>query len=82
MPIFEYRCQNCDTKYEVLHKSTLNQQEVSCPKCNSTESKKLFSAFSASIESSGYSGGCENGSCGIPASSSASGCASGLCGLN
>ncbi|MFO7444818.1 MAG: zinc ribbon domain-containing protein [Ignavibacteriaceae bacterium] len=81
MPLFEYKCKNCDTKYEVLHKSAVKQEEVACPKCHSTESKKLFSAFSASIDNSGgYSGSsCATGNCEIPASG---GCASGMCGLN
>lgn len=80
MPLFEYKCSSCNTKYEVLHKSSVNQEEVTCPRCSSKESKKLFSTFSASVESSGsYSGGCDSGNCEIPA---AGGCASGMCGLN
>ena len=48
MPIFEYKCKQCNNKFEVLHKSSVNQEEVNCPKCNSTENKKLLSSFSAS----------------------------------
>ena len=47
MPIFEYKCKQCNSKFEVLHKSSLNQEEVSCPKCNSIENQKLLSTFSA-----------------------------------
>ncbi len=81
MPLFEYRCENCGSKYEVLHKSSAHQEEVTCPKCNSTKNKKLLSTFSATFDgSSSYSsGGCASGNCDIP---SAGGCASGLCGLN
>ena len=81
MPVFEYQCKSCNTKYEVLHKSTLKQEEVSCPNCESKESKKLFSSFSASVNnSSSYSGGsCASGNCDMPYSG---GCASGMCGLN
>ncbi len=81
MPIFEYRCENCGSKYDVLHKSSVNQEEVTCPKCNSTKSKKLLSTFSASIDgSSSYSSSnCASGNCDVPSSG---GCASGLCGLN
>ncbi len=81
MPLFEYKCADCNTKYEVLHKSATNLSDVSCPNCNSKNAKKLLSTFSASVSdssSSSYSGGCENGSCGLPSG----GCASGMCGLN
>lgn len=83
MPMYEYKCSDCDTKFEVLHKSTLNKEEVTCPKCNSVKNNKLFSAFSASVNSSSYSSGdsCSSGSC-SPAPSFGGGCASGMCGLN
>jgi len=81
MPIFEYKCGDCDSKYEVLHKSLSNQQEVECPECGSKNSKKLLSSFSASMgSSSNFDGGCATGNCGIPAPTG--GCASGMCGLN
>ncbi len=80
MPIFEYKCSECDTKFEVLHKSTAQQDDVSCPKCNSIKNKKLFSSFSSSINSDNYSssGNCATGQCQTPVS----GCSSGICGLN
>ena len=80
MPIFEYKCKQCSTKFEVLHKSSLNQEEVSCPKCNSKENKKLLSSFSATGFSANNSG-CESGSCGVEPSYGG-GCSSGMCGLN
>lgn len=80
MPIFEYKCKQCNAKFEVLHKSSLNQEEVSCPSCNSKESKKLLSSFSASGFSSSDSS-CETGNCNVPPSYGG-GCSSGMCGLN
>lgn len=82
MPVFEYKCSKCNTKFEVLHKSSVKQDEVSCPKCSSTENKKLFSAFSASVNSGSdfSSPGCADGSCAMP--SYGGGCANGMCGLN
>ena len=81
MPLFEYRCENCGSKYEVLHKSSAHQEEVTCPKCNSAQSKKLLSTFSATFDgSSSYSSNsCASGNCDVP---STGGCSSGLCGLN
>lgn len=84
MPLYEYKCSDCKSKFEVLHKSTLSLEEVTCPKCDSTKNKKLFSSFSASISSGSdhLSGGCSDGSCGMSDSSEAGGCATGMCGLN
>jgi len=84
MPIFEYKCSDCSSKFEVLHKSTLKEEEVTCPNCNSAKNKKLFSSFNASVSSgSDYSAGsCASGNCSIPDNSPMGGCASGMCGLN
>lgn len=82
MPIFEYKCNNCGKKFDVLHKSSTNMAEVVCPDCQSKNSKKLLSSFSASMSSGGFEGGssCSDGSCGVP--SYGGGCANGMCGLN
>ena len=82
MPIFEYKCNDCGKKFDVLHKSSANLEEVVCPDCQSKNSKKLLSSFSASISSGGFEGGssCSDGSCGMP--SFGGGCANGMCGLN
>jgi putative FmdB family regulatory protein len=78
MPLFEYQCKSCNTKYEVLHKSTEKTEDVTCPECRSKESKKLLSSFSASMGTSS-SGGCASGNCDMPYGG---GCQSGMCGLN
>jgi putative FmdB family regulatory protein len=84
MPLFEYKCSDCNSKFEVLHKSSVNTEEVTCPECNSNKNKKLFSSFSASVNSdSNYStDSCSTGNCGIPDNTYSGGCASGICGLN
>ena len=81
MPIFEYKCNDCETKFDFLHKSINNIIEVNCPVCNSEDNKKLLSSFSTLMGSSSNSTlGCADGSCEIPAPMG--GCASGMCGLN
>lgn len=80
MPVFEYKCRDCGTVYDVLHKSNTNKEDVVCPKCSSKKQDKLISSFSSSIKSSSGSGGCEGGSCGLP--SYGGGCSNGMCGLN
>lgn len=78
MPIFEYKCNKCSNKFEILHKSANNIEQVLCPECQSEDNKKLFSAFSASGSSRDNS--CVSGSCGVEPSYG--GCSSGMCGLN
>lgn len=82
MPLFEYKCKDCGRKFDVLHKSPTNLEEVICPDCQSKNSQKLLSTFSASTGSSNFDSGssCADGSCGMP--SFGGGCANGMCGLN
>ena len=81
MPIFEYKCEDCNNMFEILHKSTNTQDEVFCPDCKSTNYKKLISVFSSKISSSSPDfGGCSEGSCGMP--QYGGGCSNGMCGMN
>ena len=81
MPIFEYQCKDCKSKFEILHKSSTSKEEVLCPECRSKNSVKLISTFnSVETNSSDFSNSnCATGSCDIPSNE---GCSSGLCGLN
>ncbi|OQY73889.1 MAG: hypothetical protein B6D44_05740 [Ignavibacteriales bacterium UTCHB2] len=80
LPVFEYKCNNCNSKFEVFHKSLTNPENVSCPQCHSKENQKVFSTFS-SVGFSTSSSGCETGNCSAEPSYSG-GCSSGFCGLN
>ena len=78
MPTYSYKCEKCETKYEVFHKVKEIKDDVVCPSCGSIEAKKLMTAagisgFSGSSSSS-YdlpvapscsSGACQNGMCGL-----------------
>lgn len=81
MPVYEYKCEKCNHKYEALVKSDVSATDVSCPACNSTEKRKLFSTFSASVNSDNVSGSdyCAGGNCNL---NEAPSCSSGFCGLN
>jgi putative FmdB family regulatory protein len=41
MPIYEYRCCDCNTSFEVLVRG---EEAVACPNCGSTSLDKLISA--------------------------------------
>ena len=66
MPIYEYRCLDCETKFEKI--VSLKTAAMDCDACGSSRVEKLFSAFavqaggSDTLESA--SGGC--GTCGAP----------------
>lgn len=80
MPVFEFKCEKCDTRFEILVKSSAAENSVTCPACRAEKPKKLFSSFSAKTSSPDYKyDGCADGSCGM---NPAPGCAAGMCGLN
>lgn len=56
MPLYEYRCIECNEKFEKLVRSTLAEAEVCCPNCGSSSVKRLVSLFGALGFSTGSSG--------------------------
>jgi putative FmdB family regulatory protein len=49
MPIFEFKCKNCDHVFEeFLFSSNTESATIVCPKCGSENADKLMSAFSSS----------------------------------
>jgi putative FmdB family regulatory protein len=74
MPIYEYRCGDCNKKFEVFTPQRMNMDGAVCTACHSTNVRRLVSTFAsvggdmdASFSESGESaagGGCCGGSCG------------------
>jgi len=60
MPIYEYKCQKCDTKFELLQRLGATNKGVNCPKCGASNPIKQFSVFTSSGPSSSE---CESGVC-------------------
>ncbi len=52
MPIYEYRCRVCDTRFELL-RSFSDTSPVTCPKCGG-EVKRLISRNSFILKGSGW----------------------------
>lgn len=64
MPIFEFACKQCQSRFETL---VLNPQEtVHCPECASVELEKLISAHTVGHISQGPAP-CEAPACGTGA---------------
>lgn len=59
MPIYEYSCRDCGSRFEKLQKSGSGSKPA-CPSCGSEETIKEFSTFS-SVESSSSGAGCYSG---------------------
>ncbi|HEY7198609.1 MAG TPA: zinc ribbon domain-containing protein [Candidatus Dormibacteraeota bacterium] len=74
MPIYEYRCEACERRFEVLTSFAERDRARVCPSCESSRTRVLVSSFAAiggeseftstlpMMPSSG--GGCCGGSCG------------------
>jgi putative FmdB family regulatory protein len=74
MPMYEYRCDDCGSTYEVLHLTREVIEDVVCPKCQSTHHRRLMSATNVGISGAAKksesemppcASGCCNGSCEI-----------------
>jgi putative FmdB family regulatory protein len=69
MPVYDYRCTNCNSKYDVYHKGREVLQDVFCPSCGSHHHKKLMSVSMVSMGSDSSSSKkssapfCESGEC-------------------
>ncbi len=75
MPIYEYRCESCAEKFEVLTGFAERDSAQACPACESSKTRVLVSSFafagagsdlqSADFTSEGGGGGgCCGGACG------------------
>jgi putative FmdB family regulatory protein len=67
MPIYEYACKACNSKFEKLVRSMTSEEKVACPSCGSKKTVRELSVFAVSAESAktnNTSPGC--GRCGGP----------------
>ena len=62
MPLFEYKCESCDNRFEELVSG--DNPKVVCPKCQSEKVVKQLSVFSATGGSSPSGLPCGKPSCG------------------
>ena len=53
MPFYEYQCEACDNRVEVLQKIS-DDPLVYCPKCNEPSLKKLISAAAFRLKGTGW----------------------------
>ena len=47
MPIYEYRCDSCETEFEDLVRLGTPDEEIECPSCGQRQCKRLLSLFAS-----------------------------------
>lgn len=57
MPIYEYICQDCGSRFEKFVRSIIAKVEPECPGCGSRHTDKALSTFASHGSSSGSLGG-------------------------
>ncbi|MBV9505118.1 MAG: zinc ribbon domain-containing protein [Acidobacteriia bacterium] len=76
MPIYEYRCEDCGTKFEKLVRRANGVTELACPSCGHQHLKQELSTFAAHANGSNSKSAegpvCPSGQCSNP----------GMCGMN
>lgn len=79
MALYEYKCGQCDERYDLMRSMRFADEPAECPGCGSADSRRLISNFSAvtpgassgasnpmmdqRIASGATGGGCCGGSC-------------------
>ncbi len=78
MPIFEYSCDDCGTKFEKLVRRSSDADAVRCPGCGHDHLTTEYSTFAARA---GSSKNAEPAGCGAAACGQGM-CGGGMCGMN
>ena len=75
MPIYEFQCNQCHTKFDEYFRSASEQKKLFCPSCQSDYVQKIFSVFGMSIGSNADNiSDSTSGGCGSCTASSCTGC--------
>ncbi|MEO7143153.1 MAG: zinc ribbon domain-containing protein, partial [Bryobacteraceae bacterium] len=67
MPIYEYKCEGCGTKFEKLVRGGSETAELGCPSCGGKRLNQEYSTFAAHASGSpAEAPSCPSGMCGNP----------------
>jgi len=78
VPIYEYRCEACERRFEKLTSFAERDRAHPCPSCESSRTRVLVSSFAA-IGGEGADGGFTST---LPMAPQARGCCGGACGCS
>lgn len=63
MPIYEYRCDDCTDRFDLLVRSSADADKAECPRCHGKKVARLLSTFAvgaAQPSSNGGGGMCQS----------------------
>jgi len=75
MPIYEYYCADCHTKFETRRPMSQADAEIACKQCAGQHTSRVLSLFAVG-------GGVSANRAGSPAPAAAGGCCGGACGCH
>ncbi len=61
MPLYEYQCPECETRFDALRGMSQADDPIACPQCGETHARRMISLFAA-VGDRGVIAG-EGGSC-------------------
>ncbi len=64
MPLYEYRCEDCGRRFEILQRMGEGAEGLACPHCGSGRVAKQFSTFAAAGAKSAEATPCGAPACG------------------
>lgn len=47
MPIYEYKCHNCNHRFDLFESMGTTNENLICPECGAPKPERLFSMFGA-----------------------------------
>jgi putative FmdB family regulatory protein len=77
MPIYEYACPSCKSKFELMRPMSQSEEKAACPKCGKPAARAISRFSCLAKDDTGYTAPLGGGGCGGCSSSSCSSCGSG-----
>jgi putative FmdB family regulatory protein len=74
MPIYEYICHDCGSKFEMLRPMSQSEEKATCPKCGKPSGRALSRFACMAKDDTGFTAPIGGGSCSGCSSSSCSSC--------
>ena len=50
MPVYEYQCEPCGHKFELMQSINARAEDTTCPKCHESKANRLMSSFASQIK--------------------------------
>jgi putative FmdB family regulatory protein len=77
MPVYEFRCEGCDSQFELL--VPMGKKSVACPHCGSQRTRRELSLFAAHGGGGSAKASCETGRCPSALEPTGGACSTGSC---